>query len=100
MRRNRSPRFPQEKKMATHAEPGNTTTPSMQPCTYTREDARVAVDKYFDLLGKAIKTIPTGGVPFSENLKRYSEMNIETAREYMHQLGQAKHFAEVLRIQM
>jgi hypothetical protein len=58
------------------------------------------MDSYFDFLHKAIASIPTGGTPFGENLKSYSEKNIATARDYMHKLSHAKNFGEVLRIQV
>ena len=58
------------------------------------------MDSYFDFLQKAIASIPTGGTPFGEKLKVYSEKNIATARDYMHKLSQAKDFREGLRIQV
>jgi hypothetical protein len=64
------------------------------------EDARVAVDRYFDFLHTAISSIPTAGTQFNEKLKHYSEINVEAARDYMHKLRQATDFAEVLRIQV
>jgi hypothetical protein len=65
----------------------------------SKEQARGVMDSYFDLLHKAIASIPTGRTPFGEKLKSYSEKNIATARDYMHRLSQAKDFREVLRIQ-
>ena len=65
-----------------------------------KDQARRVMDSYFDFLHKAIASIPTGGTPFGEKLKSYSEKNIATARDYMHKLSQAKDFREVLRIQV
>ena len=65
-----------------------------------QKEARGVVDSYFDVLQKAIASIPTGGTQFGEKLKSYSEKNIATARDYMHKLSQAKDFGEVLRIQV
>jgi hypothetical protein len=64
-----------------------------------QEETRRMVDSYFDFLQKAIASIPSGGTPFGEKLKSYSQTNIETARDYMRKLSQAKDFREVLRIQ-
>ena len=66
----------------------------------SKEEARRVIDSYFDLLHKAIASIPTGGTQFGEKLKSYSERNIATARDYMHKLSQAKDFREVFRIQV
>jgi hypothetical protein len=66
----------------------------------SKEQARGVMDSYFDFLQKAIASIPTGGTPFGEKLKGYSEKNIATARDYMHKLSRAKDFREVLRIQV
>jgi hypothetical protein len=66
----------------------------------SKEQARGVMDSYFDFLRKAVASIPTGGTPFGEKLKSYSEKNIATARDYMHKLSQAKDFSEVLRIQV
>ena len=65
----------------------------------SKEQARGAIDSYFDFLHKAV-SISTGGIPFGEKLKSYSEKNIAIARDYMHKLSQAKDFREVLRIQV
>jgi hypothetical protein len=65
-----------------------------------KEQARGAIDSYFDFLHKGIVSIPTGGTPFGEKLKSYSEKNIAIARDYMHKLSRAKDFREVFRIQV
>ena len=66
----------------------------------SKEEARWALDSYFDLLHKAIASIPTGRILFDEKLKSYSERNVATTRDYMHKLSQAKDFREVLQIQV
>ena len=65
----------------------------------TKEEARGAMDNYFDFLHKTISSCPTGGTQLGEKLKSYSEKNIAVARDYMHKLSQAKDFTEVARIQ-
>jgi len=66
----------------------------------SKEEGRAVMDSYFDLLGKAIASIPTGGTQFGEKLKSYLETNVVAAREYMRKLNQAKDFMEVLRTQI
>ena len=66
----------------------------------TKEEARGAMDNYFDFLHKAIASIPTGGTQLGEKLKSYSEENIAVARDYMRKLSQAKDFTEVAQIQL
>jgi hypothetical protein len=65
----------------------------------SKAESRKVMDSYFDFLQKAVTSIPTGGIQFGEKLKSYSRRNIETARDYMHKLSQAKDFRDVLRIQ-
>jgi hypothetical protein len=73
----------------------------------TKEEARGAMDNYFDFLHKTISSCPTGGTQLGEKLKSYFEKNIAVARDYirklsqakMRKLSQAKDFTEVVRIQ-
>jgi hypothetical protein len=63
------------------------------------EQARGAVDIYFETLRKAVSSYPTGGTEFGEKLKNYAERNVSTTHEYVKQLSHAKDFQEMIRIQ-
>jgi hypothetical protein len=63
------------------------------------EQARGAVDIYFDYLKRTISSTPSGGTEFGEKLKSYAEKNITTTHEFVKQLSQAKDFQEIVRIQ-
>jgi hypothetical protein len=65
----------------------------------TMEQARTAVDTYFDYLKKAISSTPSGGTELGEKLKSYAEKNVSTTHEFVKQLSQAKDFQEIVRIQ-
>ena len=58
----------------------------------TKEEARGAMDNYFDFLHKTISSCPTGGTQLGEKLKSYSEKNIAVARDYMHKLESSQGF--------
>ena len=64
-----------------------------------KEEARWAMDSYFDLLDRTISSCPTGGTQLGEMLKDYSERNIAATREHLRKLSQARDFTEVVRIQ-
>jgi hypothetical protein len=65
----------------------------------TMEQARGAVDVYFDYLKKAISSTPSGGTELGEKLKSYAEKNVTTTHDFVKQLSQAKDFEEMLSIQ-
>jgi hypothetical protein len=65
----------------------------------TIEQARGAVDIYFETLKKAVSSYPTGGTDFGEKLKSYAERNISTTHEFVKQLSHARDFQEMVRIQ-
>jgi len=65
----------------------------------TMEQARGAVDTYFDYVRKAISSTPSGGTEFGEKLKSCAEANLATTHEFVTQLSQVKDFNEMLRIQ-
>jgi hypothetical protein len=65
----------------------------------TVEATRGVVEDYFSFLQKTLSSYPTGGMELGEKLKSCAEENIATIRDYVHNLGQAKDFQEVLRIQ-
>ena len=63
------------------------------------EQARNAVDTYFDYLKRAISSTPSGGTEFGEKLKSYAEANLSTTHEFVRRLSQVKDFNEMVRIQ-
>jgi hypothetical protein len=65
----------------------------------TMEQARGAVDNYFNFVQKIISSYPSGGTELGEKLKGCAEKNIAATREFMQQLSQARDFADIMRIQ-
>lgn len=65
----------------------------------TMEQARSAVDMYFDYVKKTISSAPSGGTELGEKLKSYAEKNITTTHEFVKRLSQAKDFQEMVQIQ-
>jgi hypothetical protein len=65
----------------------------------TMEQARNAVDTYFDYLKKTVSAAPTGGTEYGEKLKSCAEANIATTHEFVRRLSQAQDFSETVRIQ-
>lgn len=65
----------------------------------TMEQARTAMDTYFDYLKKAVSSTPSGGTEFGEKLKSYAEANLTTTHEFVRQLSQVKDFQEMVRVQ-
>ena len=63
----------------------------------TKEQVLRAVDSHFNLLQSAISSYPTGGT--CEKIKNYGGKNIAATREFLHRLGQAKDFHDIVRIQ-
>jgi len=63
------------------------------------EQAHQAVDTYFETLKKTVSSSPSGGTEFGEKMKSYAEKNIAATHEFVKQLGQAKDFQDILRIQ-
>jgi len=47
------------------------------------EQARNAVDTYFDYLKRAISSTPSGGTEFGEKLKSYAEANLATTQDFV-----------------
>ena len=66
----------------------------------TMEQARNAVDVYFDTLKKTISSAPSGGTEFGETLKSYAEKNVSTTHEFVKRLSHAKDFQEMTQIQI
>jgi hypothetical protein len=67
--------------------------------TQTMEQARNAVDTYFDYLKKAVSAAPSGGIEYGEKLKSCAEANLATTHEFVRRLSQAQDFSEMVRIQ-
>ncbi len=65
----------------------------------TVEQARGALDHYFDFMQKAVSSFPSGGTEFGEKLKDYTEENISAAQEFVDKLSRSKDFQDALRIQ-
>ncbi len=63
------------------------------------EQARSAIDTYFDYLKKIVSSTPSGGTEFGEKLKSYAEANLATTHEFVRQLSHVKDFSEMVRIQ-
>ena len=63
------------------------------------QQARGAVDSYFDCLKQTISSLPSGGTKFEEEIKSYTEKNITVTHEFLKQLSQAKDCQVMLRIQ-
>ena len=56
----------------------------------TMEQARWAVDNYFNFVQKIISSFPSGGTELGEKLKSCAEKNITVAHEFVRKLSQAK----------
>ena len=65
----------------------------------TKEQVLGAVDQYFKFLLQTISSYPSGGTDLGEKLKSYAEKNIAATQEFIHRLGQAKDFQDIVRIQ-
>jgi hypothetical protein len=67
--------------------------------TLSIEQARGAVDIYFDMLKNAVSSYPTGGTEFGEKMKGFAGRNVSMTHEFVKQLSHAKDFQEIVRIQ-
>ena len=65
---------------------------------YIREEARKAVNKYFDFLQKTVSSYPLGDTELGGKAKDCAEKSITMTRDYMHKLTQAKSFLEAVPI--
>ena len=65
----------------------------------TMEQARWAVDNYFNFVQKIISSYPSGGTELGEKLKSYAEKNIAATHEVVQKLTQARNFDDIIRIQ-
>ena len=65
---------------------------------YIREEARKAMNKYFDFLQKTVSSYPLGDTELGGKAKDCAEKNITMARDYLHKLSQAKDFLEAVPI--
>ena len=65
---------------------------------YIREEARKAVNKYFDFLQKTVSSYPLGDTELGGKAKDCAEKNITMTRDYLHKLSRAKNLLEVVPI--
>ena len=65
---------------------------------YIREEARKAVNKYFDFLQKTVSSYPLGDTELGGKAKDCAEKSITMTCDYMHKLTQAKSFLEAVPI--
>jgi hypothetical protein len=60
---------------------------------------KAAMDQYFDFVQSAFSSLPMTSPELTDKIKEFTEENIRTSREFVKQLGQAKDFLDVVRIQ-
>ncbi|MGB6940190.1 MAG: phasin family protein [Xanthobacteraceae bacterium] len=60
---------------------------------------KAAMDQYFDFVQNAFSSLPMTSPELTDKIKEFTEENIRTSREFVKQLGQAKDFLDVVRIQ-
>jgi hypothetical protein len=60
---------------------------------------KAAMEQYFDFVQSAFSTLPMTSPELMDKIKTFTEENIATSREFVKQLGQAKDFMDVVRIQ-
>jgi hypothetical protein len=58
-----------------------------------------ATEAYFDLLKKAISSLPSGSTRLGERLKSHAEQNVTATQDYMTKLSEAKTIQDAIRIQ-
>ena len=58
-----------------------------------------AMQKYFEFVQAAVSSLPMTSPELMDKIKNFTEENIGTSREFVKQLGQAKDFLDVVRIQ-
>jgi hypothetical protein len=63
------------------------------------EQARTAIDIYFDYLKNAVSSTLSGGTELGENLKSCAEANLVTTRQFVRQLGEVRDFQGMIQIQ-
>jgi hypothetical protein len=64
-----------------------------------KQQVLVAVDAYFNCLGKTISSYSSGGTDAGEKLKSYAEKNIAATHQFVHKLSRAEDFTEAVRLQ-
>ncbi len=65
----------------------------------TMQQARTAIDTYFDYLKNAVSSTPSGGTELGEKLKGFAEANLATTHEFVRQLSEVKDFQGMVRVQ-
>jgi len=66
---------------------------------HTMDQARWAIDNYFNFVQKIISSYPSGGTELGEKLKSCAEKNITATHEFMQKLSQARDFSDIMRMQ-
>ena len=59
-----------------------------------------ATEAYFDLLKKAISSLPSGGTELGEKLKSHAEQNVSALHDHVKKLSEAKTVKDAVQIQM
>ena len=85
--------------MARDTDAGQTVQQAEQMLEKTMNQTRGALDNYFSFMQKAFAVYPADGTELAEKMHRYTAQNISAARDFVHNLGQAKDFQEIIRIQ-
>ena len=67
--------------------------------TQTIDQARGAMENYFNFLQKSMAASPWAGTDLSIKVKNYAEQNVASASGFALKLTQAKDFQDVVRIQ-
>jgi len=67
--------------------------------TQTIDQARGAMENYFNFLQKSMSALPLAGTDLNKKVKSYAEQNVASASGFALKLTQAKNFQDVVRIQ-
>jgi len=70
-----------------------------QAVQQTMEQARGAMERYFDFIQKTMSLHAWRGSDFGEKLKGYSEANVAAAQEFAQEMSKAKTFDDVIHVQ-
>ena len=65
----------------------------------TMQQARTAIDIYFDYLKNAVSSTPSCGTDLGEKLKGFAEANLATTHEFVRQLSEVKDLQGMIRVQ-
>jgi len=65
----------------------------------TMNQSREAMAQYFNFLQTAFASFPMASTALTDKMKTFTEQNIAEAQQFAQNLGQAKNFEDVIRIQ-